>query len=38
MKDASVTEMLKNLSEKGLVVYTLYRGVALTDAGREIGR
>jgi len=36
VKDASVTEMLKKLSEKGLVHYTPYHGATLTDAGREI--
>jgi DtxR family Mn-dependent transcriptional regulator len=36
VKDASVTEMLKKLSEKGLVDYTPYRGAALTETGRAI--
>jgi len=36
VKDASVTEMLKKLSEKGLVDYTPYRGATLTEAGCEI--
>jgi DtxR family Mn-dependent transcriptional regulator len=36
VRDASVSEMLKKLSEKGLVDYTPYRGATLTDAGREI--
>ncbi|MGZ4904810.1 MAG: metal-dependent transcriptional regulator [Halobacteriota archaeon] len=36
VKDASVTEMLKKLSEKGLVTYAPYRGAALTDAGFKI--
>jgi DtxR family Mn-dependent transcriptional regulator len=36
VRDASVTEMLKKLSEKGLVNYTPYRGATLTDAGCEI--
>jgi DtxR family transcriptional regulator, Mn-dependent transcriptional regulator len=33
---ASVTDMIKRLGEKGLVLYTPYRGVSLTDAGRRI--
>ena len=36
VKDASVTEMLKKLSEKGLVDYTPYRGATLTEAGCAI--
>ena len=36
VQDASVTEMLKKLSEKGLVHYTPYHGATLTEAGREI--
>ncbi|MGZ4852568.1 MAG: metal-dependent transcriptional regulator [Halobacteriota archaeon] len=36
VRDASVTEMLKKLSEKGLVQYTPYRGATLTDAGLKI--
>ena len=36
--DASVTEMLKKLSEKGLVDYTPYRGATLTDAGCAIAK
>jgi DtxR family transcriptional regulator, Mn-dependent transcriptional regulator len=36
VRDASVSEMLKKLSEKGLVDYTPYRGATLTEAGREI--
>jgi DtxR family Mn-dependent transcriptional regulator len=36
VKDSSVTEMLKKLSEKGLVLYTPYHGAALTGTGREI--
>jgi DtxR family Mn-dependent transcriptional regulator len=36
VKDASVTEMLKKLSEKGLVDYTPYRGAMLTAAGHVI--
>jgi len=36
VKDASVTEMLKKLSEKGLIHYTPYHGATLTEAGREI--
>lgn len=33
---ASVTDMLKRLSEKKLVYYRKYKGVSLTDAGREV--
>jgi DtxR family Mn-dependent transcriptional regulator len=33
---ASVTHMLKRLSEAGLVSYTPYRGVELTDTGRRV--
>ncbi len=35
---ASVTEMLRRLASKGLVVYTPYKGAKLTDAGLEHGR
>lgn len=31
----SVTEMLKQLDENGLVTYTPYKGARLTDSGRE---
>ena len=33
-KASSVTDMLKKLSEKGLVIYKKYQGAALTDQGR----
>jgi DtxR family transcriptional regulator, Mn-dependent transcriptional regulator len=33
---ASATNMLKRLDSMGLVAYTRYRGVELTDAGRKI--
>jgi len=36
VKDASVTEMLKKLSEKKLVNYTPYHGATLTEAGLTI--
>lgn len=36
VRDASVTEMLKKLSEKGLIDYTPYRGAVLTETGRAI--
>ncbi len=36
VKDASVTGMLKKLSEKGLVDYAPYRGAGLTEAGFKI--
>jgi DtxR family transcriptional regulator, Mn-dependent transcriptional regulator len=35
VKPASVTMMLKRLSELGLVTHTPYQGVSLTEAGRE---
>lgn len=34
----SVTDMLQKLEKAGLVVYEPYRGVNLTDAGREVGK
>jgi DtxR family transcriptional regulator, Mn-dependent transcriptional regulator len=36
VRDASVTEMLKKLSEKGLVDYKPYRGATLTETGCAI--
>lgn len=33
---ASVTDMIQRLSEKGLVHYEKYRGVLLTDTGRQL--
>ena len=33
---ASVTDMLKRLSEKGLLLYAKYRGVTLTEIGSKI--
>lgn len=33
---ASVTDMIKKLSEKGLVDYEKYKGVTLSDKGREV--
>ena len=35
-KPSSVTDMIKKLSEKGLVHYKKYQGVSLTDYGRSI--
>ena len=35
-KAASVTDMLKKLSEKDLINYTRYQGVSLTDSGRRL--
>jgi len=35
-KPASVTDMLKKLSDKNLLNYTRYQGVNLTDSGRKI--
>ncbi len=34
----SVTDMLQKLEKAGLVDYEAYRGVVLTDKGREVGR
>lgn len=34
--DASITDMIKKLSEKGLVHYERYQGVALTAKGRKM--
>lgn len=35
---STVTEMFQKLAEKGYLEYTSYRGVELTENGREIGR
>jgi DtxR family Mn-dependent transcriptional regulator len=35
-KAASVTDMLKRLSEKSLIHYQKYQGVSLTDAGSKV--
>ena len=35
-KASSVTDMMKKLAEKGLVVYEKYKGVKLSDEGKEI--
>lgn len=35
-KPASVSDMLKKLAQKGLVDYVKYKGVSLTDEGRQI--
>ena len=35
-KASSVTDMVKKLSEKGLVLYVKYHGVTLTDKGEKI--
>lgn len=34
-KPSSVTDMVKKLAEKGLVIYKKYQGVSLTDKGRQ---
>lgn len=34
---ASVSEMVSNLDERGLVDYEKYRGVSLSDSGRILG-
>lgn len=35
---STVTEMFQKLAEKGYLEYTSYKGVELTENGREIGR
>jgi Mn-dependent DtxR family transcriptional regulator len=35
---SSVTEMIQKLAEKGYLIYNSYRGVELTEQGREIGK
>ena len=35
-KASSVTDMMKKLAEKGLVIYKKYYGVQLTDSGQLI--
>lgn len=37
ISQASVTNMIQKLGAEGFVVYERYRGVVLTDRGREIG-
>lgn len=37
VKPSSVTEMIKKLASKNLVVYKRYRAVTLTEEGRKIG-
>ncbi|HET6386817.1 MAG TPA: metal-dependent transcriptional regulator, partial [Armatimonadota bacterium] len=37
LSGASVTVMLKRLAEQGYIDYKPYKGITLTDAGREIG-
>ncbi len=38
VSQASVTNMIQRLDAEGYVVYERYRGVTLTEAGRDIGR
>jgi len=38
VSNASVSEMLKKLSEKGLVKYEKYKGAELTKKGEELGK
>ncbi len=38
ISQASVTNMIQRLDAEGYLVYERYRGVTLTDTGREIGR
>lgn len=35
---ASVTDMVQKLEKAGLVTYEPYKGVVLTDQGRQVGR
>ena len=35
---ASVTDMIQKLEKAGLVTYEPYKGVVLTEAGRQVGR
>ena len=37
ISQASVTNMIQRLDAEGYLIYERYRGVALTEAGREIG-
>ncbi len=37
ISQASVTNMIQRLDSEGYVVYERYRGVVLTDAGRDVG-
>jgi Mn-dependent DtxR family transcriptional regulator len=38
VKQASVTSMVQKLDEEGYVKYEKYRGLVLTDKGREVAR
>lgn len=38
ISQASVTNMIQRLDAEGYLIYERYRGVVLTDEGREIGR
>ncbi len=38
VRPASVTDMLKKLQEKGLVVYEKYRGILITKKGEKIAK
>jgi Mn-dependent DtxR family transcriptional regulator len=38
VSQASVTNMIQRLDAEGYVVYERYRGVTMTEAGRDIGR
>src|SRR6478735_832194 len=38
VKQASVTSMVQKLAEAGYIKYEKYRGLMLTDEGREIAR
>ena len=38
VKPASVTDMLKRLQDKGLVIYEKYRGILITPEGEKIAK
>ncbi len=38
VKPASVTDMLKKLQDKGLIIYEKYRGVLITSEGEKIAK
>ena len=38
VKPASVTDMLKKLQDKGLIIYEKYRGILITEEGEKIAK
>ncbi len=38
VRPASVTDMLKKLQEKGLIIYEKYRGIRITEKGEKIAK